>query len=168
MSTDLRTRVTSNGAQRTRRLTKAAIVCLAGLAAAIWGAFLPLWQVNNSYDERFAELPVTWWGVIDPNPRNGVLITSIMVAGVAAAVAVCAAVFTLTSERRRRWFGPMVGTAAAVWLLELAAWHFVYDDHATAVDPHIGFFLMAAGLLVCVGAAIVDATPDYLGFGEHP
>jgi ABC-type Fe3+ transport system permease subunit len=163
VSTDLRTRPTTDGVERARRVTKAVVVCLAGLAVAIWGAFLPLWQVNNSFDRRFPEVPVTWWGVIDPDPHDGVLITSIMVAGVAALVAVCVALFTLTNERRRPWFGPMVGTTAVVWLLELAAWRFVYDDHASLVTPHIGFYLMGFGLLVCVGAAIVDATPNFLG-----
>ena len=164
MSTDLAPRPTSTGGERVRLITAAAVVSLAGLAVAIWGAFLPLWEVNNSYDRRFPELPVTWWGVIDPDPRHGVLITSIMVAGVAAAVAVCVALLTLTARRRRAWFGPMLGTVATVWLLELMAWRFVYDDHATVVDGHIGFFLMAVGLAVCIVAAIIDATPRFLGF----
>jgi ABC-type Fe3+ transport system permease subunit len=107
--------------EHVRLITSAAVVCLAGLAVAVGGAFLPLWQVNNSFDHRFPELPVTWWGVIDPDPHHGVLITSIMVAGVAAAVAISGALLTLTSRRRRPLFGPVAGTVAAVWLLELMA-----------------------------------------------
>ncbi len=106
------------------------------------------------------ELPVTWWGVVDPDPRGGLHLSSILVAAVPAAGAVFVAVLRLTSESRRRWFGPMVGVAAAVWLLEVVAGHVVYDDHASGVDPHAGLFLIGVGLLVCIVAATYDALPS--------
>jgi hypothetical protein len=31
------------------------------------------------------------------------------------------------------------------------------------VDSHVGFWLMGLGLVVCIGAAIVDVTPSFLG-----
>ena len=145
---------------------------LAGAGAAIIGASSPLWSRDNPWGTPRLPIPVgvnprsdwgavNWWGVLGPDPGDAVgSLTELTVVAAPAVVLALALLLPPALKGLRRWFGPAVPAAAAMWIVWVIAWWGIYEDHIDSVPLDAGALLLVQGLLFTTAAALSDAADE--------
>lgn len=145
---------------------------LVGAGVAVVGATLPIWGRDNPWGTPLPPIPVgvnprsdwgavNWWGVLGPDPGDEVgALTELTIVGAPAVVLALVLLVPLTVKGQRRWFGPAVAAAAAMWIVWVIAWWGIYEDHVDSVTIDAGSLLMVVGLFFAAAAALSDAADE--------